>query len=153
MNHIGEMPEQQSADLQILGQLRSQLQLEGEALARAEQQKSYLQSMMTQTAPAVELDEPDQSPAADASGTPGKAPANSAMPSKLASMRARLTALQGRYPEIRKLRQEIADEEAKESTAQTSFTRSTMDASPLVGHDLFALDLQFLDGSGLPILI
>jgi len=27
----------------------------------------------------------------------------------------------------------------------------TMDARPLVGHDLFALDLQFLDGSGLPI--
>src|SRR5262249_5678035 len=44
MKHIGEMPEQQNADLQILGQLRSQLQLEGEALARAEQQKSYLQS-------------------------------------------------------------------------------------------------------------
>jgi len=37
MNHIGDMPEQQNADLQILGQLRSQLQLEGEALARAEQ--------------------------------------------------------------------------------------------------------------------
>jgi len=37
MNHIGDMPEQQNADLQIFGQLRSQLQLEGEALARAEQ--------------------------------------------------------------------------------------------------------------------
>src|ERR1700732_5339582 len=51
LKHIGEMPEQQSADLQILGQLQSQLQLEGEALARAEQQKSYLQSMMLQSAP------------------------------------------------------------------------------------------------------
>jgi uncharacterized protein involved in exopolysaccharide biosynthesis len=41
LKHIGEMPEQQDADLQILGQLQSQLQLEGDALNRAEQQKSY----------------------------------------------------------------------------------------------------------------
>jgi uncharacterized protein involved in exopolysaccharide biosynthesis len=118
MSHIGETTEQQNADLQILGQLRSQLQLEGEALARAEQQKSYLQSTMTQTEPVVELDEPGRWRGGDSR----QSPVNSAMPSKLASMRSRLTALQGRYtdeyPEIRKLRQEIADEEAKESTAK-----------------------------------
>ena len=51
MMHIGEMPEQQSADLSILGQLQSQLQLESEALSRAEQSKLYLQSMMSQSAP------------------------------------------------------------------------------------------------------
>ena len=31
LKHLGEMPEQQSANLQILGQLQSQLQIEGEA--------------------------------------------------------------------------------------------------------------------------
>ena len=56
MKHIGEMPEQQNADLQLLGQLKSQLQLESEGLARAEQQKAYLQSMMTQSAPVVDMD-------------------------------------------------------------------------------------------------
>ena len=51
LKHLGEMPEQQSANLQILGQLQSQLQLEGEALARVEQQKSTLQVLMPQSAP------------------------------------------------------------------------------------------------------
>ena len=46
LKHLGEMPEQQAADLQILGQLQSQLQLESDALARAEQQKSMIQTMM-----------------------------------------------------------------------------------------------------------
>lgn len=50
LTHIGEMPEQQSADLQILGQLQSQLQLEGDALARSEQSKQMLQSMLAQAA-------------------------------------------------------------------------------------------------------
>ena len=49
LKHIGEMPEQQAANLQILGQLQSQFQLEGEALGRAEQQKSYLQSIINQS--------------------------------------------------------------------------------------------------------
>ncbi len=48
LKHIGEMPEQQSANLQILGQLQSQLQLEGEALARAEQQRNTIQVLMPQ---------------------------------------------------------------------------------------------------------
>src|ERR1035438_9974480 len=39
LKHIGEMPEQQAADLQILGHLQSQLQLEADALNRAEQQR------------------------------------------------------------------------------------------------------------------
>jgi polysaccharide chain length determinant protein (PEP-CTERM system associated) len=124
LRHIGEMPEQQNADLQILGQLRSQLQLEGESLARAEQQKSYLQSTMTQAAPVVDLDGQEQKPFSDGAGQSGKAAdtSTSAAPSKLANLQARLNSLQGRYtdqyPEIRKLRQEIADEEAKERTAK-----------------------------------
>ena len=57
LRHIGEMPEHEAADLQILGQLQSQLQIESEALSRAEQQKSYLQSMMASgSAPVVDLD-------------------------------------------------------------------------------------------------
>ena len=42
LKHIGEMPEQQSSNLQILGQLQSQLQLESEGLARAQQQRSTI---------------------------------------------------------------------------------------------------------------
>src|SRR4051812_40769585 len=117
MKRIGEMPEQQSADLQILGQLQSQLQLEGEALSRSEQQKSYLQSMLAQAAPVVDLDDNDPGVSAPAKKETRAAP--QAAVSKLAGLRAQLAGLRGRYtdqhPEIRKLMQQVADEEAYEA--------------------------------------
>src|SRR5580692_3320174 len=74
MKHLGEMPEQQSADLQILGQMQSQLQLEGDALSRAEQQKIVLQSMISQSAPVVDLDDGQpNTPKAAAVAADGKA--------------------------------------------------------------------------------
>jgi uncharacterized protein involved in exopolysaccharide biosynthesis len=60
LRHLGEMPEQQAASLQILGQLQSQLQLRGEALSRAEQQRSYTQNLMAGQAPVVDLDSSEQ---------------------------------------------------------------------------------------------
>ena len=119
LKHLGEMPEQQSANLQILGQLQSQLQLDGEALARAEQQKSTIQLLMPQAAPVVDLDEREvkSSPNAAAVQAPPKV-------SPLISLRARLTTLQQRYgdqhPDIRKLQQQIADEEAKEAAVKAA---------------------------------
>jgi polysaccharide chain length determinant protein (PEP-CTERM system associated) len=118
LNHIGEMPEQQTANLQILGQLQSQLQLEGEALARAEQQKTYIQSMMSQTAPVVDLDDGERN-------APQKPPAKGPNPStsSVNSDKARLAALLSRYtddyPDVRKLRKQIETEEAKAKAAAT----------------------------------
>ncbi len=115
LKHVGEMPEQQTANLQIMGQLQSQLQLEGDALARAQQQKSYLQSMMAQ-APTVDVDDADtksvsvEDPEAKTSTTPK---------SQLASDKAKLAALLSHYtdkhPEVRKLKKQIEIEEAKEA--------------------------------------
>ena len=121
LKHVGEMPEQETADLQIMGQLQSQLQLEGDALARTQQQKSYIQSMMAQTAPVVDLDDPYAGKSMGESG--GKAsntPTVSNTPkSTLASDKARLAALLSHYtekhPEVRKLKKQIEDEEAKEA--------------------------------------
>jgi polysaccharide chain length determinant protein (PEP-CTERM system associated) len=115
MKHVGEMPEQENADLQILGQVQSQLQLESEALARAEQQKTYLQSMMTTTTgTVVELD--DSSESAKGAPTRTAAPAAAVPVTRLGALRAQLTAAQSRYgeahPQIRKLRILIAEEEA-----------------------------------------
>lgn len=114
LKHIGEMPEQQSADLQVLGQLQSQVQIESEALSRAEQQKSYLQSMMAQDAPVVDLDGAEQ-PNSEQSQAGAKGPAAAAR-SPLESDRARLTALLARgyteqHPDVRKLKAQIAQEE------------------------------------------
>jgi polysaccharide chain length determinant protein (PEP-CTERM system associated) len=110
LKHIGEMPEQQTPDLQILGQLQSQLQMEGEALGRAEQQKAYLQSMMTATAPVVDLD------VQDSKSTPAAPQRQST--STLAAAKARLAQLLSKYseyhPDVQRLKRQIADEEARQ---------------------------------------
>jgi len=110
LKHIGEMPEQQSADLQILGQLQAQLQSEGEALSRAESQKSILESMMTQSAPVVDLDTPE--PMAPHTTGSRSQPAD-----PLSADRALLTTLQSRYspahPDVIRLKKKIELEEAQ----------------------------------------
>ena len=116
MKHIGEMPEQQSADLQLLGQLQSQLQLESEALSRAEQQKNYLQSMMAQgSAPVVDIDDARRASASD-TRVP-KAPAAAAAKSPLDTNRAKLATLMAhgyteRHPDVLKLKALIEQESA-----------------------------------------
>ncbi len=110
------MPEQQTADLQVLGQLQSQLQLESEALSRAEQQKSYVQSMMAQSAGAViDLDETDQTPSSQSQ--PGAKGPTGATKTPLDTDKARLAALLAHgyteeHPDVRKLKAQIAQEEA-----------------------------------------
>ena len=111
LKHIGEMPEQQTASLQIYGQIQSQLQLESEALSRAEQQKGYIQSMLASqsNAPVVDLDDQEPKPVNKAPDT------QASKPTQAATARSRLAALQGRYsdehPEIRRLKRQIQDEE------------------------------------------
>ena len=120
MKHIGEMPEQQAADLQILGQLQSQLQLEGEALSRAEQQKSLTQSMAAQSTPVIDLDD---GPVGRAQTPGGEGPAVPRPASRItpkATLEAALKEKLSRgyteaHPDIKKLRLQIADEEAKEA--------------------------------------
>ena len=113
LKHVGEMPQQQTADLQLLGQAQSQYQLESEALARAEQQRDYLQSLMAQTAPVVDLDQGEQ-----------KGPASSGEKGRLALKpsvvaKARLAEMLSRYgeqhPDIRRLKSQIEEAEAREA--------------------------------------
>jgi polysaccharide biosynthesis transport protein len=124
LKHIGEMPEQQNADLQILGQLQSQMQLEGEALSRAEQQKTYLQSLETQAVPVVDLDgDSDDAGPAPAKAAAPAAAAPAAKRSPLAEDKAKLAELLTRYketyPDVIRLKKRIQEEEAKESAAGT----------------------------------
>jgi polysaccharide chain length determinant protein (PEP-CTERM system associated) len=113
LKHLGEMPEQQSADLQILGQLQSQLQLEGEALARAEQQRNMVQTMLAQPpAPVVDLDG-DAQPRPAAQETPQQAavkPAISAAKVELAALLAR--GYTNLHPAVKKLRAQVEKEDA-----------------------------------------
>lgn len=115
LKHIGEMPEQQAASLQIFGQLQSQLQLVSESLTRAEQQKSYLQSMMaTQTGSSVvDLDEGEMKPAGRGQEKQASRPAAvSAAKARLATL---LTRYSEEHPDVRRLKRQIEDEEASKA--------------------------------------
>ncbi len=118
MKHLGEMPEQQTANIQILGHLQSQLQLEGEALARAEQQKAYLQSMMTQTAPVVDLDaagnNDDSGPhAVETKGKAAPATPKAIVNTDKAKLAELLTKYKDTYPDVIRLKKKIQADEAK----------------------------------------
>jgi polysaccharide chain length determinant protein (PEP-CTERM system associated) len=127
MKHVGEMPEHQVATLTVLGQLQASLQQENEALSRAEQQRTFLQATMSQSMPVVDVDGVDDNEQRNnpnvvpvAPKPPGAAKGGPA-PGSLSDDKARLVALSARYtdthPEIRKLKQQIADREAKEGKA------------------------------------
>jgi hypothetical protein len=117
------MPEQQVADLQILGQLQSQLQLESDSLSRAEQQKSYLQSSMmaSASAPVVDLDE-EKPIEVKKPGPKSKLAIHREQLAKL------LTIFTDKYPQVVMLKKQIEVEEALEAV-QTP-TTAAVDVSP-----------------------
>lgn len=111
LKHVGEMPQQQDATLQLLGQAQAQLQIEAEGLSRAETQRSYVQSMMAQTAPVADLDENEvKGSAAPVAARPVKQSA--ATTAKLAAM---LTRYGDKHPDVQRLKRQIEEEEAAEA--------------------------------------
>ena len=122
LKHMGEMPEQQVANLTVLGQLQASLQQEGEGLSRAQQQKSYLQTMMAQSNPVVDMDagdDPESRPATaetpkPAAGRKGQAPAGGTLADDKARLKDLLTRYTDKHPEVERLRHQIADREARE---------------------------------------
>jgi succinoglycan biosynthesis transport protein ExoP len=117
LKHIGEMPEQQTSNLQILGQLQSQFQVEADAVGRAEQQKSYIQSMMAQSAPVVDVDDPEQTPQNRPEVKDLAKPAVSSAKARLAALLARYSE---KHPDVQKLKRQIAEEEAKAQETKES---------------------------------
>jgi polysaccharide chain length determinant protein (PEP-CTERM system associated) len=122
LSHIGEMPEQEGANLQILGQLQSQLHLAGEALARAEQQRSVTEAILSQSVPTV-MDFDDQEvntkPSAEGRDTKGARPAPIPQSAQKTMLLAQLNEKLSRgytesHPDIRRLRAQLVDQEAKE---------------------------------------
>ena len=108
LEHIGEMPEQQTADLQILGQMQSQMQLESDALSRAEQQRAYIQSMMAASTggPVIDMD--------DAEPTPSRAekkPPKTPLQLHKEQMAKLLTIFTDKYPPVQRIKKQIEVEE------------------------------------------
>ena len=99
MQYLGELPEQQQSNLQILSSLEAQLNSSSAELDRLEQDKTYLESM--------NAGYKSLGPAAIASPHPGEA-----QPATLPELKAKLEDLQAkytdRYPEVIRTKEEIA---------------------------------------------
>jgi succinoglycan biosynthesis transport protein ExoP len=130
LKHLGEMPEQQTADLQILGQLQSQLQLESDALARSEQQKSYIQSMMAATAPVVDLDEAEQKPSKAGERQAPKSP-STIHKELLAKL---LVTYTEKYPAVARLKKQIEVEELLEQIPPPPVSASSKGVGPALAE-------------------
>jgi polysaccharide biosynthesis transport protein len=99
MQYLGELPEQEQSNLQILTGLQAQLSAASTELDRVEQDKTYLESMRAEYQ--------SLGPAVHPTPTPGGTP-----PETLPELRAKLADLQARYtdryPEIIQTKSEIA---------------------------------------------
>jgi len=103
--HIGEMPTQQQSNLAILGGLQTQLQSAEDGLNTAKQQRLYLQTLVNQYKTlqgtvSTGGDVPESLPAIDKE--------LERLKSQLAELRSRYTE---RHPDIRKLKEQIAQTE------------------------------------------
>jgi polysaccharide chain length determinant protein (PEP-CTERM system associated) len=123
--HPGELPEQLQGNLQILGGLQLQLQAANDALSQAEQHSLYLRSLLHQY---------QKSGQAGASDRPGSG-LNSTLntQAQLAALRAQLSDLQSRYteryPDILRVKQQIAELEAQRARESASSPGETVSAA------------------------
>jgi len=121
--HLGELPEQLQSNLQILGGLQNQLQAANDGLSQAEQRSLYLRSLLHQYQTPRTLSGPDRTGLG-----PNAAPT---LQAQLAALRAQLVELEGRYtsryPDVLRVKQEIAELEAQQATAVASRSGGSTD--------------------------
>jgi polysaccharide chain length determinant protein (PEP-CTERM system associated) len=112
--NLGALPDDQQANLQVLGTLNTQLSAVTDQLSRAQQDKAYLQSLLTQQ---------EASWQAALSGNGGPDNPNP-LEDQLAKMKQGLAALKGRYtddyPDVVKLKSAIAQLEKQIADEKTS---------------------------------
>ncbi|HEX7730041.1 MAG TPA: Wzz/FepE/Etk N-terminal domain-containing protein [Terracidiphilus sp.] len=107
MKNLGQLPEQEQGNLQILAGLQSQLQTLEANLSRARQQQTYIQTMLAQPAPV------------SATGTQLNTPPSpvTALRTELATLRSQRDDLLSRYspayPDVVSLNQRIREDEAQ----------------------------------------
>ena len=145
--HVGELPAQLESNLQILGGLQSQLQTEERALDTAKQQQVYLETLLREYRT---LHGATKSPEGSAMGL-------TAIDQELDKLKAQSADLSARYkdqfPEVRKLKQQIAamermreqvlaDQQSKGSTATDSAMAGSGDNMAALKDQPQVLQLQ-----------
>jgi polysaccharide chain length determinant protein (PEP-CTERM system associated) len=124
--YMGALPEQRDSNLQAVGQLQTKLEINMDAVDKAEMRKIFLQSQIAEM----------QKPVAVAPMFPAS-PAGPAAPSRLDQLRAQLAELTSRYtdrhPDVIRTREEIARLEAMENgTIEQSDAAPTPPPAPRV---------------------
>lgn len=130
--NVMDLPDSKQYHIEVLGNLRSQLQASQDRASRAQQEKFYLQSLMTTSHPTVDLD-------TGAGGNGGSSRQSAAQ-----KMETRLAELEGRYgpnhPDVRRLRKDLEDLRKKEA-AEAAKTGSQPQA-PQVSVDALAAEAR-----------
>ena len=130
MNHIGSLPEQQQANLAVLGRLQQQLQASIDSTNRLEEQKGYQQRLQAELKSLSHL-----GTAAKPSSTETAAGllATQKAPNPLSQKKTELGILQQRYtsghPDVRKLKAEIALLEQEQEVAPENVARKRDETS------------------------
>jgi polysaccharide chain length determinant protein (PEP-CTERM system associated) len=123
-HYIGALPDQEQTNLNLLTGLTSQLDAASQALARAQQDKTFVQSMLTQQIATWDASKGGQSP--------------ETMDQQLATLQTQLSALKARYtddyPDVIKAKNDIAalQEKIAENNAQKSAADPDKDQKPSV---------------------
>jgi polysaccharide chain length determinant protein (PEP-CTERM system associated) len=100
--HPGEMPNQLQTNLQIMGSLQTQLATEQDALGRAQQQQTYIESLLNQYRSLDKTGKGDGAPV----GLAAIDKQLDALKSQLADLLSRYT---DKHPDVRKVKQQIAE--------------------------------------------
>ena len=105
--NVMDLPDSKQYHIEVLGNLRAQLQASQDRVSRAQQEKFYLHSLMASSHPTVDLDT-----------STGGAGASSHQ-SETQKMETRLAELEGRYgpnhPDVRRVRKELEDLKKKDA--------------------------------------
>ena len=130
---IGELPEQQQANLQILSSLEAQLYAVSTASARADQQRVYLESLKSQY---PQADESGKTQTTEDEPVAKRTPDRIAAENALSELRRQYIDAKGRYtekyPVLATLKQQIADWERRIAQLDKDEAASASNTKPRV---------------------
>jgi len=118
LQNMGELPQQLPANLQILSRLQDQLKMNSDATRNAQDRKVYLEAQIGTLEAQLNTIAAQMSASVTGSNTPSTSTmSTAALANELTEKRSQLTALStkytDRYPEIRRLKVEIGQQEKR----------------------------------------
>jgi polysaccharide chain length determinant protein (PEP-CTERM system associated) len=139
--YVLDLPDSKQYHLEALATLRNQLQASQDRVNRAQQQKVYLQSLMSTQAPTVDLDA-----GREARSSAGSSAQTQKLEAQLSALRARYG---DNYPDVKKVEAELREATQKTPKQQTlemappaiqEAPSSTAGRNPVVAAQIAALD-------------